>query len=123
MSALERVTDLTTATRQKQDFWDELEHVHHQEWRDSSSIHNDENRQTVAIRIQSLTASFNARRAILQTQIQGATNDRIRIMRSAELHRAQNDYDTRLRDLRLLSDRGDIHTTPLIFGELEVTRS
>ena len=102
--------------------WDDLDKVHHQLWLRESSQHAEDNRQLVGVRIQSLTASFAARRALLEEQIGRATNDKIRVMKQAEFERAQVDYDTRVVALRKAAESGDIKATPTVFGVIEVRR-
>ncbi|OPF63097.1 DEAD/DEAH box helicase [Hydrogenophaga sp. H7] len=102
---------------------DELDAVHHQQWLTQSTQHSEDNRQLVGVRIQSLTASFGARRTLLEDQIRRATNDKIRVMRTAELERATVDYGVRVADLRLAAESGDIKAAPAVFGVLEVKRA
>lgn len=102
--------------------WDDLDKVHHQLWLRESTQHAEDNRQLVGVRIQSLTASFTARRALLNEQIGRATNDKIRVMKQAELDRAQVDFDVRISALRRAAESGDIKATPGVFGILEVRR-
>lgn len=106
-----------------QQVWDDLDKVHHQLWLRESTQHAEDNRQLVGVRIQSLTASFTARRALLNEQIDRATNDKIRVMKQAELERAQVDFDVRVAALRKAAESGDIKATPAVFGILEVRRA
>lgn len=105
-----------------QQVWDDLDAVHHQRWLAESAEHAEENRQIAAVRIQSLTASFAARKALLDGQIGRATNDKIRVMKQAELERAKVDFDIRIAALRRAAESGDIRATPAVFGVLEVRR-
>lgn len=105
-----------------QQVWDELDGVHHQLWLAKSTQHAEDNRQLVGVRIQSLTASFSARKALLEEQIGRATNDKIRVMKLAELERAQVDFDIRIAALSRAAESGDIRATPSVFGVLEVRR-
>lgn len=102
---------------------DDLDRVHHQLWLRESTQHVEDNRQLVGVRLQSLTASFTARRALLEEQIGRATNDKIRVMKQAELERAQVDFDVRLAALKRAAESGDIKATPAVFGVLEVRRA
>jgi hypothetical protein len=106
-----------------QQVWDDLDKVHHQLWLRESTQHVEDNRQLVGVRIQSLTASFTARRALLDEQIGRATNDKIRVMKQAELERAQVDFDVRVAALRTAAEGGDIKATPAVFGVIEVRRA
>jgi hypothetical protein len=77
----------------------------------------------VGIRIQSLTASHRARKALLAEQLRKATNEKIQIMKQAELERAQVDFDVRVAALQRAADSGDIRATPAVFGVIEVKKS
>lgn len=101
---------------------DELDVIHHQLWMTRSTQHAEDNRQLVGVRIQSLTASFNARRATLEEKILYATNDKIRVMRNAELERARIDFDVRIESLHRAAESGDIRATPAIFGVIDIRR-
>ena len=70
-----------------------------------------------------MTASITARRALLEEKISSATNDKIRVMKSAELERAQVDFDLRVATLRKEAESGDIRATPAVFGIVDVRRS
>jgi ATP-dependent helicase HepA len=103
--------------------WSELDARHHVRWLAESARHADDNRQLVAARIQSLSASFNARRRALQGQLGSATNDKIRLMKQSELERAQADYDTRRDRLERAAQSGDIRATPVLLGVLKIRRA
>lgn len=105
-----------------QQVWDDLDAVHHRLWLAETAQHAEDNRQLVGVRIQSLTASFTARRALLDEQIGRATNDKIRVMKQAELDRAQVDFDVRVGSLKRAAESGDIKATPAVFGVIEVRR-
>lgn len=105
-----------------QQVWDDLDAVHHRLWLAETTQHAEDNRQLVGVRIQSLTASFTARRALLEEQIGRATNDKIRVMKQAELDRAQVDFDVRVGALKRAAESGDIKATPAVFGVIEVRR-
>ena len=100
----------------------ELDSVHHQLWLEHSTQHAEDNRQLVVVRIQSLTASFNARKTVLETQIRGSTNEKICVMKTAELERATVDFGVRVTALRRAAESGDIKASPAVFGVLEVRR-
>ena len=102
---------------------DELDAIHHHQWLIQSTHHAEDNRQLVGVRIQSLTASFGARKAVLEDQIRRATNDKIRVMKAAELERATVDFDVRIAELRRAAESGDIKASPAVFGVIEIRRA
>jgi ATP-dependent helicase HepA len=99
--------------------FDDLDVVHHQRWLAASTEYAEDNRQLVGVRIQSLTASHEARKVLLNGQLARATNEKIRLMKRAEFERAEADFDRRIAQLRLAADSGDIKATPVVFGILE----
>jgi hypothetical protein len=106
-----------------QQAWDDLDAVHHARWLSASTEHAEDNRQLVGVRVQSLTASHRARRSLLEDQIARSTNDKIRLMKQAELHRAQIDFDSRIATLSRAASSGDIRAMPAVFGVLEILKN
>lgn len=122
LELLQGAADAPDVEAPSQQVWDELDGVHHQLWLAKSTQHSEDNRQLVGVRIQSLTASFTARKALLAAQIERATNDKIRVMKQAELERAQVNFDIRIAALLQAAESGDIRATPAVFGILEIRR-
>lgn len=123
MQLLQGAEHAPTVALPKQEAWDALDALHHQQWLAASTEHAEENRQLVAGRVQSLTASFHARKRILEDQIARATNDKILLMKQSELERAQSDFNTRLAVLQRAAESGDIRATPILCGVLHVRRA
>lgn len=120
LELLQTATEDSSTTLPSQSEFDALDVVHHQRWLSASSQHAEDNRQLVQVRIQSLGASHKARRSLLEGQLDRATNEKIRVMKSAELERAQADFDHRMHQLKLAAESGDIKSSPVIFGVLKV---
>lgn len=123
LDLIQTSTDALHLEMPAQQIWDDLDAVHHHRWLTESTQHADDNRQLVGIRIQSLTASHRARRALLEEQLRKATNEKIQIMKQAELERAQVDFNVRVAALQRAADSGDIRATPAVFGVIEVKKS
>ena len=122
LDLLQSATDAPNLELPSQETWDNLDSVHHQRWLAESTQHSEDNRQLVGVKVQSLAASFTARKALLEDQIRRATNDKIRIMKQAERERAQVDFDIRTASLLRTAESGDIHATPAVFGVLQIQR-
>ncbi|RJF74544.1 helicase, partial [Deinococcus cavernae] len=99
-----------------------LDQRHHTLWLSAQAQHAEDNRQLVDYRIQSLTVSHQARVNAVKNQIDRATNDRIRLMKTSELTRANEDFNRRMQSLQRTAESGDIWATPILFGRLEITR-
>jgi ATP-dependent helicase HepA len=123
LELLQLSQDASGLTMPGQQVWDDLDAVHHRLWLNSSTEHAADNRQIVGVRIQSLTTSHRARRALLEDQIARATNDKIRLMKKSELGRAQIDFDVRIAQLGRAAESGDIRAMPAVFGVIEVGRA
>ena len=123
LSMLEKTEDVPNGTPPDTAAAVRLDERHHGLWRAARANHMAENRDLVQHREQSLTASHMARRKLLEDQIDGATNDKIRRMKEGELARANGDYERRIEELQRMADSADIHATMVAEGVLEVTRS
>lgn len=102
---------------------DGLDAVHHRMWLDAVAAHTESNTQLVAARIQSLKASHEARRRILEDQVARATNPKIRLMKQSELERAVGNYQRQLAKLEAAASTSDIKATQLVVGTLRVRRA
>ena len=122
LSLLPESNDAPNIELPNQDDWDALDAFHHESWLRESTQHAEDNRQLVSVRIQSLSASFRARKNLLERQISQTTNDKIRLMKQAELERAKVDFDSRIATLSKSAESGDIRATPVVFGVIEIRR-
>jgi hypothetical protein len=122
LKLLERATDANPPSAPPQAEMDALDAKHHAKWTAAQANHIAQNRQLVEHRIQSLTVSHRARCAIIQAQIHRATNDKIRLMRTSELARANADYARRMDELQKAAGGGDIHASPVLFGTIAVRK-
>jgi SNF2 family DNA or RNA helicase len=120
LDLLKRGQDANDLEAPEEGVWDKLDEVHHQLWMSATAEHNEYNKQLVGVRIQSLSASHKARVSHLEERVLSATNEKIRLMRRAELQRAEADFYSRIESLNRFSDSGDIRATPTIFGVIAV---
>lgn len=100
--------------------FDDLDARHHAKWSEAQASHAADNRQLVEYKMESLSASHRARRAVIEDQIARTTNERIQIMKRSELARADADYQRHLADLERAASAGDIHAAPVLFGTVTV---
>ena len=104
----------------EQSVFDALDDRHHAKWASAQAEHLEANRQLVEHRIQSLSISHRARVKAIEEQIERATNEKIKIMRTGELVRANADFERRMAELEKAASAGDIRTNPIVFGSAEV---
>ena len=102
--------------------FDPLDAQHHAKWSAARANHEAENRQLVEYRTHSLTVSHQARCKAIEDQLNRATNDKIRLMKQSELDRANADFTRRIELLNQAASSGDIHASPVLFGQLVVKR-
>jgi ATP-dependent helicase HepA len=101
---------------------DALDSRHYHRWSSAQANHIADNRQLVEHRIQSLTASHRARCKAIEEQIARANNDKIRLMKTSELARANHDFNSRMSEFQQLANSGDIRATPVVFGTLTISK-
>jgi len=97
-----------------------LEQRHAQKWTQARLQHRKANKQFAQRRIQSLAASHEARRSLLEGYIANATNDKILRMRTGELARVEKKHAQQVQDLENGLDAGEIHASLLLSGILHL---
>jgi ATP-dependent helicase HepA len=93
-----------------------LEPVHHGKWREESAVHVAQVEELVEHRKQSLRASHQARKSILEERITLATNEKIRLMKESELARAEADFTRRMAALEPAIQQADIRAELVAYG-------
>jgi superfamily II DNA or RNA helicase len=97
-----------------------LEGWHHELWTRRRAAHIAEAAEIARFRRDSLEASHRARVAILEEQLAGASEDRIRRMRAGQLARANADRQEALEGLASAEQRADILPRRVASGTLKV---
>ena len=97
-----------------------LDAVHHDIWADAKKIHMRRNAEMCAYRRESLTTSHSARIRVIEDQIDAASNEKIRIMKTAQLKNAESDYENMLKELDNAASACDILARPIVFGVIRV---
>ncbi|MCY4259878.1 MAG: Swt1 family HEPN domain-containing protein [Rhodobacteraceae bacterium] len=120
MPLLQKATDNPSGDRSDEETFIQIDKRHYSQWSSARANHMAENQEFVQHRQQSLRTSHNARRELLQDQIQAATDDKIRRMKQSELDRANNDFEERIKELERLADSSDIHSELVVQGSLHI---
>jgi len=97
-----------------------LEESHHRQWSQSRAEHIEDIAETVRSRISSLGTTYAARVALLEEQRDSTSDQRIRRMRESQLETVKRDYERRLQELSVATERGDIMAEPVAFGVILV---
>lgn len=97
-----------------------LERQQYQRWSDARAQHLDRTMRDVDFRRGSLETTHKSRLAVLDGQLAGATDERIRVMRGAEKANAHADYDRRRAEIEEAAAKADIITQHVGFGIIRV---
>lgn len=101
---------------------EELDTNHYSRWVDGRKKHVTRTLELAKYRHESLGASHRARISLLQAYLNTATNEKIRIMRRAQISAAEADYERRIKEIDLAAARADITAQPVAYGMLVVER-
>jgi superfamily II DNA or RNA helicase len=99
-----------------------LDEEHHQLWSSALAVHRERTGQVASYRRESLNTSHKARIGLLNDQLRGVTEERIRRMRHSQIQAAEDDYARRLAELREAESAADIIHSTVAFGLLEIVR-
>lgn len=122
LSLLAHAEDDTMSSQTDSFDMDALDRRHHELWHAARDRHVAENTRIVDHRLQSLRVSHLAREKILQEQLAQAEHDRIRRMRTAQLERAERDYEDTAGQLRASVDEADILASVVVYGKMRIRR-
>ncbi len=121
-SLLERAEDAAVDEQETPDsrVWDELDAQHHQLWSEALSKHRRETQELAAYRRESLSTSHQARIALLEEQLEQASNENIQRMRQSQIAAAEADYKRRTQELDSAMEKADIIAEPVAYGVLNI---
>lgn len=99
---------------------DHLDSEHYRLWNDARSLHRQKTQEQAEYRRQSLSTSHRARIALLEEQLEQATNEKINKMRRSQISAAEADYTRRIQELDIALERADIVASVVAYGLLHV---
>jgi len=99
---------------------EQLENKHYQNWVDSRAVHIERVQQESSVRLASLKTSYLARNALLEDQLNEATDERIKRMHGAQVASALSDYERRKGLLEVASKKADIVSECVVHGVLSI---
>jgi hypothetical protein len=100
--------------------WDELDAQHYKLWFEARAKHRQRTQELAEFRRESLSTSHRARIALLEEQLDQATNEKIQKMRQAQISAAEADYGRRIQDLDIAMERADVIAEPVAYGVIHV---
>lgn len=100
--------------------WEQMDDLHYKRWQAAKERYSTDIREECEYRLEQLTHSFHQQEAILRRQIEAATDEKIRRMRTSQLDNLikKNNIQTRKVDETIA--KVDIHTNLLVRGILHV---
>ncbi|MCD6388784.1 MAG: DEAD/DEAH box helicase family protein [Desulfobulbaceae bacterium] len=119
---LEKAVDCPNATPANvgDQVWDGLDAQHYKLWNYAKTKHRQQTQELAEYRRESLSTSHRARIALLEEQLQQATNKKIQKMRQSQIDAAEADYARRTQDLDIAMERADIIADPVAYGVMNV---
>lgn len=102
------------------DTWNGLDAQHHKMWSEARIRHQRRTQELAEYRRESLTTSHRARIALLEEQLEQATNERIQKMRRSQIAAAEADYARRIQELDIAMERAEVTAGPVAYGVIQV---
>ena len=117
---LEKTEDSDGQNRSDSAVWDELDAHHYKLWSEARAKHRQETQELAAYRRESLSTSHKARIALLEEQLEQATDENIQRMRQSQIAAAEADYKRRTQELDSAMERADVIAEPVAYGILNI---
>jgi hypothetical protein len=120
---LESAMDCPNAVPDRLDtsVWDDLDAQHYSLWNDARDRQRQKTQELAEYRRESLSTSHRARIALLEEQLNQATNEKIQKMRRSQIAAAEADYTRRIQELDIALERADIVAGPVAYGVLHIS--
>lgn len=100
--------------------WDGLDAQHYSLWNDARTRHWQKTQELAEYRRESLSTSHRARIALLEEQLNQATNEKIQKMRRSQITAAEADYARRIQELDIAIERAEVIAGAVAYGVLFV---
>ena len=102
------------------DKWNSMDELHYQRWQVAKDGYAADVRNECEYRLEQISHSSNQQEAIVRSQIQGATEEKIKRMREAQLENLKKKYADQKTMVEDTIGKADIHTNLLVRGVLHV---
>lgn len=102
------------------DKWDSMDRLHYQRWQVAKEGYTSDVRNECEYRLEQISHSSNQQEIIVRSQIKGATDEKIKRMREAQLENLKKKYEGQKRMVEDAIGKADIHTNLLVRGVLHV---
>ncbi len=101
---------------------EDIETQHYKRWSDARAQHMENTERLAEFRQVSLDTSHKARLTLLDAQVKEATNEKIRIMKTAQKTNAEADYQRRCGEISAARAKADIKFNLIAHGIIQVRR-
>ena len=102
------------------DKWDNMDQLHYQRWQIAKDGYTTEVRNECEYRLEQIAHSSNQQETIVRSQIDAATDEKIKRMRVSQLENLKKKYEEQKRMVEETISKADIHTNLLVRGVLHV---
>ncbi len=100
--------------------WKKIKETHYSMWIKERIVHKENTIRLIEYKQASLKTSFDARLSLLKDQLNAASNDKIKRMKSSQIQTAELDFARRYQELDLATEKTDINTKPIVYGILKI---
>ena len=102
------------------DKWDSMEQLHYQRWLVAKDDYVNDVRNECGYRLKQIAHSCNQQETIVRSQIQSATDEKIKRMREAQLENLKKKYEDQKAMVEDTLTKADIHANLLVRGVLHM---
>ena len=100
--------------------WDNMDSLHYERWSKARNRYAGEVKAECEYRLDQLSHTFNQREAIVKRIIEDSTDEKIILMRTAQLQNMQRNAEEQKKKVSAAIEKADIQTTLLVRGLLHV---
>lgn len=120
LSIMQFATDYNEDTGNHNLVWDEMDSIHYEKWTNTKKQYVSDVKAQCDYRLEQLTHSMNQQEAIVRRQLESATDEKIKRMRSSQLSNLIAKSEEQRRNVLDVVGKADIHTSLLVKGVLHV---
>lgn len=102
------------------DQWDSMDQLHYQMWQTAKDEYTTDVRNECEYRLEQIAHSSNQQETIVRSQIDTATDEKIKRMRVSQLENIKKKYEEQKKMVEETISKADIHTNLLVRGVLHV---
>ena len=121
LSMLQYGTEYNLSTGNHNAAWEAMDSVHYERWNETKMKYVSDVKAECDYRLEQLSHSLNQQQAIVRQQIESATDEKIKRMRTYQLTNLINKAEEQKKEVLDVVNKIDIHTTLLVKGVLHIS--